>query len=235
MKHVIAVSSFAVVLALSTGRMNAQSTSEIAGWGGLMLTPVGALTPMGPAIVADTSPFRVQLRYGHWQFASDDENTHNVGLGWGIRTGQSRTTLEFAYSQQANCSNCSVWMFGADVDVPLTPPPSASSIGWRLALNPTFGIARPDGGTAASVAVSLPLSAAVPLSPQWTFAPFISPGYGYGVLSGEGDSEGGTRPMLAGGVTFTGTQSPLRVTVSARKIFLDGAPTVIGLGLSFAP
>ena len=236
MKYIIATSSLAVALTLPTGRADAQTISEIAGWGGLMVTPVGALTPMGPAIAADTAPYRFQMRYGHWQFDTDDDNTHNLGLGIGLRTGHARTTFEFGYSHKTDCSGCNSWMLGADVDIPLTPAPSGNAVGWRIALNPALGFAKPsDGsGSAASAAVSLPVSAALPMS-QWILAPFVSPGYGYGRLSGDGDSEGGTRAMLAGGVTLASTQSQVRVTFSARKIFLEHAPTVFGLGFSFAP
>lgn len=38
--------------------------------------------------------------------------------------------------------------------------------------------------------------------------------------------------MLGGGVSLGSQTSPLLVTVSARKIFRDGAPTIWGLGLS---
>jgi hypothetical protein len=62
--------------------------------------------------------------------------------------------------------------------------------------------------------------------------PFISPGIGYGRVFAGGESAGATRNLLAAGISAARDGSTLRLTISARKIFIEGAPTVYGIGLS---
>jgi hypothetical protein len=233
MNRVITAFSLAALAALGARDLYAQSNNSGAGWTGLMLTPIGALTPMGPATANDTTQYRLQLRYGHWRFAPGDDNTHNLGLGVGFRTGSSRTTIELGYGHDASCDNCDYVMIGVDVDVPLIQPSENETGGLRVALNPAAGFGHPtDGsGTALSGALSVPVSFVYPVG-RVSLIPFVSPGVGYGRLSADGESAGAERNILAGGIGIASPQSALRVTISAHKVFIDRAPTVYGIGLS---
>ncbi|MCG6988830.1 MAG: hypothetical protein LJF06_11710 [Gemmatimonadetes bacterium] len=85
-------------------------------------------------------------------------------------------------------------------------------------------------GTAVSLAVSLPLSVAIPVGSQARLAPFVSPGAGLGHVSGGGESESGMRMMRGFGIAFVAGR--VQVTGAARKIFIDGGTTLYGLSVS---
>src|SRR5262249_90916 len=131
MNRVITAFSLAALVTLSARDTHAQLNAG-AGWAGLMLTPVGALTPIGPAVANDTARYRLQLRYGHWQFGHDDDNIHNVGVGVAIQGGAMRTTIELGYGHDASCDDCDYVMAGVDLDVPILQPENGTA-GLRIA------------------------------------------------------------------------------------------------------
>ena len=237
MKPLISGCLAAALLAVGSSTARAQSDNAIAGWAGLMVTPIGALSPVGPALPGDESAYRLHRREGHWQFAADDDNTHDVGAGIGFRRGRTRTTIELGYIHKTGCSDCDGFMAGADVDIPVVEAAPGSGGGFRMSLNPAVGYAHPnDGsGTALSAALSVPVSTSFKVGTSALIVPFVSPGIGYGHLSESGFSQGGSRYVLGGGVTIAGARSFTSVTISARKVFIEDSPTVYGVGFSFAP
>jgi hypothetical protein len=130
-----AIFALVVIATLSARDMHGQSDNNGAGWISLMVTPIGALTPMGPAAANDTAWYQLQLRYGHWQFEGG-ANMHTFGLGVALRSGSTRTVLEFGYGHDASCLDCNYMMLGVDVDVPVTPRPQDETGRLRVALNP---------------------------------------------------------------------------------------------------
>jgi len=204
MNRLITAFSLAACIPLSAGPVLAQSENSGAGWSALMVTPIGALTPVGPTAANDTSWYQFRLRYGHWRI-EDATDMHTIGLGVALRRGSTRTTLEFGYGHDASCLDCNYTMLGVDLDVPLTRAPASDPGRLRVALNPAAGIG--DGaGTALSGALRIPVSIALPAGGM-SLTPFISPGVGYG--------------RVFFGLTF-----------SAHRVIIDGAPTVYGVGLS---
>jgi opacity protein-like surface antigen len=236
MKHIISGCAAAALLVASACSARAQSDDDIAGWVALMITPIGALTPKAPALAGDTSAYRLHLRYGHWQFASSDGNTHDVGAGIGFRRGRTRTTIELGYIHNTSCDNCDSFMAGADVDIPVVETSGSGGAGFRMALNPAVGYAHPNDGTgsALSAALSVLASASFKAGTSALIVPFVSPGIGHGHVSASGSSAGGTRNILGGGVTIASARSFSGVTISAHKVFIQDAPTVYGIGFSVA-
>jgi len=235
MNRIITGCSAAALLAVVASNARAQSAKDFAGFAGLMTTPIGALTPMGPAMSGDTSRYRVQLRYGRWQAVEGDGRANDAGVGVGIRGGRTRTTIEIGYIHSSPCDDCDGLMAGVDMDIPIIESASSDRTGLRLGLNPSAGLMRPTNGsgTALSAALSVPVSAAFKAGTSLLIVPFLSPGLGYGHISDSDFSEGGSRPMMGGGVTIAGTRNSTGVTISAHKVFLRNAPTVYGIGFSF--
>jgi hypothetical protein len=215
---------------------HAQSTGDFAGFFGLIFTPVGAFTPVASGKPnADARSSGVQFRVSKWQFAPDDDNTTNLGAGYVFTRGRARTAIEIGYVTNEQCDDCGLFMAGADVQYDLAQT-TTSGATFVAALNPAIGVGIPreGGGNAMSAALSLPLSASINAGQKLRIIPFVSPGFGFGRLSGGGDAETGSRAMLAGGVSLGGQTSSMLLTAGARKIFLEGAPTIYGIGLVIA-
>ena len=213
---------------------HAQSESAFIGYAGLITTPVGGFTPVVSGKPnAGARSTGVQMRVARWAFEGVDDNTTNIGAGFVLSRGRSRTVLEAGYLISEGCDDCGIMMAGADLQFDLAQ--SAGSGATLVAmLNPAVGVGIPTegGGAVVTVGLSLPLSASINAGSQLRLVPFVSPGFGFSWLSDSGESETGSRAMLGGGVSLGGQTSPVLVTVSARKIFLDGAPKIWGLGFS---
>lgn len=219
-------------------RGHAQSASAIAGWIGLTATPVGGFTPVVPVTDPQGDPrgIGLQARWGHWQFAPDDDNTTNLGIGVVMPRGGSSTTLEVGRSTKKDCDDCDAILVGLDVHAPLWE--SRGRSGWGeetflgVGINPAAGYhnASDSDFSALSAAASVPLWLSVRLGEGARIAPFFSPGVGLGRVSGGDESESGARAMVAGGVAVGNHR--VQVTGSFRKVFIDEGATVYGIGLS---
>jgi hypothetical protein len=188
---------------------------------------------MGPAEEGDSSSRRLQGRFGHWQSGLGG-GRNDIGLGMDFRSGNTRTTLEVGYTLDFECATCGTLMAGVDINMPITDAAPSGPGGVRVALNPALGIGVPrgGGGVAFAAALNAPVSIAIATGKEALLIPFLSPGLGYGLISGSTDVSGGARAMMSGGVSIAGGSSSPRVTLSFRTIFLDGAPTVYGIGFS---
>ena len=98
----------------------AQSSSAFAGWVSLVTTPVGAFAPsvyVAPPPTAERG-WGAQARYGHWQFASDDDNTTNLGIGAAFPAGHGRLSIEVGRTTKKDCSDCDAYMVGSELQLP---------------------------------------------------------------------------------------------------------------------
>lgn len=205
----------------------AQSDGAIAGWSGLTLTPVGALTPVAP-----TESGGILARYSRWRFGPGDDETTNLGVGFRFSAGRNQMMVTGGFGRVEECGgDCNTLFLGLDLTVPTRP---ATPGGMGVAVNTSLGFMKPidDEGNALSIALNVPLSFVLPLGSQSTLIPFFIPGVGLGRISAGGDSEIGWRAMIGGGVTLAGL-GPLELTASFRRIFIDDGPTVYGVGVGF--
>jgi hypothetical protein len=227
--------TFLVLLTVAPATVLAQSSSDFAGYAGLSLTPVGAFAPViTGTLPAPSSRPAFQLRTSTYSFDGGEDRTINVGVGAVVGFGKARTTFELGYAGNTQCGDCGIYMVGADVQVPLLQPANAES-GLSVALNPAVGVGKPTegGGTLYAAALSVPLSATITTASKLSVVPYVSPGFGLGGASADGESESGTRPMIAAGVTFGKSTSPAVVTAGVRKIFIEDSPMVYALGFAF--
>jgi len=63
--------------------------------------------------------------------------------------------------------------------------------------------------------------------------PFVAPGFGVGMLTGDSHSLTGYRFHVGGGVGVANVAPGLGITASADKVLIDGGRTVFGLGVSW--
>jgi hypothetical protein len=232
-----------VVLAAATVAIplqaQAQSESAFVGWVGLVTTPVGAFTPLVPGSTAapGTSSIGVQLRYSRWQFDVDDDNTTNIGAGLVVQRGAFRTTIELGQKSTRDCSDCDVLMGGVDVHVALREYRAGETSTLGIAVNPAVGFGKSQDNdfdlTSLAGAISVPVTLSVRAGEAVRVVPFVSPGVGFARLSGDGESETGSRAMMAGGLTVAANNRPVQLTASMRKIFIEDGPMIYGVAFSF--
>ena len=210
---------------------------KFAAWAAMMSTPYGSLPPVVTSAMAGSTQGRTgntfELRYGHWSFG-EESDAINIG-GIGGRFG--RLGLVFGYE---GCHDCDGNLIGGiDYDAPILSQMltgnGASSL-FTVGMRPALGIGRTtgggDGATSFSGTVDVPFAVSVPVGRTARMVPFISPGAGFGSVRSGNESETGTRASLAFGAGVVDLAPGLALNLSWRKIFLEGAPTTIGLGLT---
>ena len=203
-------------------------------WVALMTTPVGAFGPSvdDPLASGEESGWGLRARYGHWQFAPNDDNTTNLGVAATFPAGQGSLSLEVGLTTQKDCSSCDAYMVGADLQVPLLN----SENGLAVSLNPEVGYMTPaneSGFTAFALAANLPIAYPITAGGTLRIVPFLSPGFGLGRVSGGGESETGARLMFGGGAALVHTPTGIRVTPTISRVFLEGEVSVLGIALGF--
>jgi len=224
------ITAVAMASALATfSTASAQSWGDLAAYVALSVTPVGALPLMARSPMFDAGPAPASFtgRYG----TQDDLHTFGVGGDFPAgATGRAAVTLGYS-----TCDGCDgTLMLGADYITPLirsaigtgTTPP-----GFTISLNPSMGLARPMEGEGTALAASVGLPVAVAMGDVGArVAAFVSPGIGFGMLRGSGESESGIRPMLGGGVGIRFGQ--MTISGSAQKIFIEDGEMQFGLGIA---
>ena len=222
------------LLAGLPSQAQAQSSSAFAGWVSLVTTPVGAFAPSVYVAPPPTAERRwgAQARYGHWQFASDDDNTTNLGIGAAFTAGDGRLSVEVGRTTKKDCSDCDAYLVGSELHLPLV----ATEGGIAVTLNPEVGFMNESGNSdfsAFAAAVNVLLSYPVTAGSNTRVVPFVSPGVGFGRVSGGGSSETGQRIIVGGGAAFVNVESGLQLTASLSKIIIDDGATVFGIALGY--
>lgn len=221
------------ILALPEGA-GAQSSSAFAGWAGLVSTPVAAFSPS--IYIPPPSPARrrwgVEARYSHWQFAPDDDNTTNLGVGASFPMAVGRWGIQVGRTSKKECSDCDAYMFGADLDLPFLGRDGA----FTVILHPEVGFSTQSGGsdlTTFGAALDVPLLFPKLAGRNGRVVPFVSPGVGLGRISGGGSSDTGGRFLIGGGVSFLNVANGLQVTASVSRILIQDGATVLGVALGY--
>jgi hypothetical protein len=219
----------------------AQSANQLGAWDGLMLSPIGAFSPLAgdPRDVAKGADV-LTLRYGRWLYDAEDAVHDNVGLAWSHSLGFARTrlTLTGAYGL-VECPSCSTLLIGG-IDLQSTlltrtigahsGRPAAAGVGLRV----SFGGGRElttSASTASSAAFAVPLDVAVPFGKTSRVNVSLVPGFGFGRTASADLTESGFLPMLGAALAWTVT-STLAVDFGVQRVFIAGGPTQLGGALS---
>jgi hypothetical protein len=230
-----------LMVSLSIARSSAaQSSSQIAAWSALMVTPVGALAP----IAQDPHGLPVRhtawsIRYGRWHYDADDVIHDTGGLTWsqGLTYRHLQLAVTGAYAL-IECPTCSYWLAG---DITLRTP-----LGFRVyndsvahlrtetgaSLQLSLGGARYRGrepANAQSLALTAPLDIAIPWGRQGALRASLIPGLGVGRIATAGNADAGILPMLGGALAWTLTRA-FTIDMGAQRVILRGGALQIGLG-----
>jgi hypothetical protein len=213
----------------------AQSEQDITAYFALLGTPIGALPPvLSNAMLNRPMPSAVdfRVRYGHISMTGASMN--NFAATIGIPASQKTMFGVTAGYESVSCDRCDGhFMAGANVESRLASTllgAGSDAAQINIGVNGEFGFGHPSGTTLATLTGGLPISLVTRTS-GISIAPFLTPGIGWGHARDDATSEGGTRFLLGGGVTFQSTTSPIAANIGFQKIFIDGGDTVIGLSL----
>jgi hypothetical protein len=203
----------------------AQDVGDIAAYAALTFSPTGGLVPLPPPIAGRGTSFL--LRYGMLDFGGGGPTLNNFVAGGDFSAGTGRFGLSLGY---ATCDGCEGnIMAGMDYTASLTQGKA------MVAVRPAIGFSKPTEGSGSglSLAVSFPLGVDLSAGGDGPhLIPYLTPGFGYGRISGGDESESGTRPMLGGGFAIVSRRSGLGVHFGFNKTFIEDGETTFGLGLS---
>jgi hypothetical protein len=244
--HRIQVAAWLGIAALFGGAAQpalGQDEGDFAAFFALLLTPIGALPPLVRAPMLQGGPVggAFHARYGHYEIFGSEVAIHNIGVGGDFPAGTGRMGATLAFQMCDGCDG--TLMFGLDYTAPLLQRaigadpavPGASTV--SVALSPSVGVARPldsdADATFMSAAVGLPVSLAAPVGRSAQLVPFVTPGFGFGLISSAGETESGVRFMLGGGLGIARIGPGIGVTLGFQKIFIEDGPTQWGVGLTW--
>jgi len=233
---------FAIVLtSLATLGVAAQaqqgpSANDVAGYLALGGTPVGAMTPVVTSAMLGriAKGYSIVGQYGH---VSDNALGYN-SFGASVSMPVSGFSLggSFGFMSPSAQGAKSNMMLGLNAETNLGA--WALSDGkdanlFTMSARGDFGWANPDQLGLLSFSAQVPLALVVK-SGDMTFAPFVTPGLGWGRASPTGaNSVSGTRFMTGAGVGIS-HRNGWGASLGMNKIFIDQiGKTVFGLNLSY--
>jgi len=237
-RSLVLAASLVAFAASAPTRLAAQNTSEnaLAAYLAMVLSPVGTLPPILSSVMLGrpmTAP-DFAVRYGRISMESESVNTFGGRLGFPV--GQKVTIAVNAGYEAFSCQDCSGHFIGG---VGAEGRLASSMLGTggdaaqlNVGLNGEAGFGHQDDATAFAITAGLPI-ALVSGNSTMRIAPFLTPGFGWGRLSGGGDSINGTRFLLGGGVTLQSLTNNIGVNVGFQKVFIDGGETMFGVSLIF--
>ena len=229
----------ASLVAFPVRSVAAQNVHDFTAWVAMMTAPYGSLPPVVTRAMAGRSSGvgsngAFELRYGRFTLDRASDAVHTVGVGG--RFGALGLLVGYQ-----GCSGCDGSLLaGADYEG-VVAQQALTGNGARtlftLGLRPAVGFARTMGSgpdvSAITATLDVPISVAVPVGTSARMVPFVSPGFGVGALRGNNDSDSGTRGSIAFGAALMDLAPGLGLNLSWRKVFLEQAPTTIGVALSF--
>ena len=212
------------------------SVSDFAGWYALSSTPVGAMVPVvtNAMLGRSAKTYEMAGRYGHMSVDGGGFNSFGASASMPVSGFTLGGTLGY-FSPSCDACDGNV-MLGLNAETRLGEMAISDSKKnpnkVTLGLRSDFGWAKPDEVTALSLSAGVPVTL-VARNGNMTFAPFITPGLGWGRLSDAGASESGTRFHLGAGIGMINSANGWGVSVGMQKVFIDQGKTVFGLNLSY--
>lgn len=239
-KFAIVLTSLTSLGVAASAQAQGPSVGDIAGYVALSATPVGAMTPVVSSAMLGriAKGYTISGQYGHLSDDAAGFNSFGATVSMPLSGFSLGGSLGFmSPSAQGSKSNL---MLGANAETNL----GAWALGqgknsnlFTLSARGDFGWANPDDGSGNNSVTAMSMSAGVPVAlvlknGDMTWAPFVTPGLGWGRLSAQGASESGSRFMMGAGLGVT-HRNGWGASVGMQKVFIDQGKTVFGLNLSY--
>ena len=233
-KFAIVLTSLAS-LGVAAQAQQSPSVNDVAGYVALSGTPVGAMTPVVTSAMLGRIPtgYSVAGQYGHMSDNVAGFNSFGASISMPLSGFSLGGSLGF-FSPSATGSKSNM-MLGLSAETNL----GAWALGdgknanlFTMSARGDFGWANPQNLGLLSFSAGVPL-ALVLKSGDMTFAPFVTPGFGWGRISPTGaTSTSGSRFMTGAGLGFT-HRNCWGASLGMQKVFIDQGKTVLGLNLSY--
>ena len=231
---------FALGLTTPVARAHAQSTSDLAAFSALIVSPSGALPPSASdngRALPDVAAFAVS--YGRWRYDIDDAIHHNLGATVTRRIGASATSVSMTAAYLSLSCDCAGWMSGGVsltsrmLSVPADRLRAGAS--GHIDLQLMTGGARYSGdghASAYSAAAAVDVGGSVALRGSSRLALSLIPGVGLGHLTSADETGGGTRALLGAAISWR-SRHGVSLDVGTRRIVLTGGPTQFGMSIAW--
>ena len=234
-KFAIVLTSFASLGVVASAQAQGPSVNDVAGYVAMSGTPVGAMTPVVTSAMFGRIPkgYSVAGQYGHVSDNALGYNAFGASVSMPVSGFSLGGSLGFmSPSAQGAKSNM---MLGLNAETnlgawALTDGKDANL--FTMSVRGDFGWANPQDLGLLSFSAGVPV-ALVLKSGDMTFAPFVTPGFGWGRVSPTGAaSTSGTRFMTGAGIGFS-HRNGWGASLGMQKVFIDQGKTAIGLNLSY--
>ena len=234
-KFAIVLTSLTSLGVAASAQAQGPSLNDAAAYVALSMTPVGAMTPVVTSAMLGriAKGYSIAGQYGHLSDNVAGFNSFGAAVSMpvsGVTLGGSLGFLSpSAQGSKSNLmlglnaeTNLGAWALGDGKDANL----------FTLSARGDFGWANPQDVGVLSFSAGVPL-ALVLKSGSMTWAPFVTPGFGWGRLSPTGaQSMSGTRFMTGAGLGMSHANG-WGVSIGMQKVFIDQGKTVFGLNLSY--
>jgi hypothetical protein len=219
----------------------AQTSSDIAAWTALSLSPVGAFPGilLTPIWSGGERQGAFALLGSAWKFKGFKDQNINFGGSYAGPIGnRASLTGTLGYFRPGE-GGAGTFMFGGDFQTVAWDPATTSPLTFSLFLKGSAGLGYytgREGDQAVSLVGSVPLVIRYQLANKSAISATVTPGYGWGRAYGGGvPPEGGALPLIS----FAGSwaaRNGAALHVAMQKIIIDGdAPWMWGVALSFVP
>jgi opacity protein-like surface antigen len=235
MKKIFAIAASALVLAAPaiSAQEEGPTAEAVVAYMAVNWSTVGAI-PLATNTLAPAGGMSWNLQYGRLTLDEDVSQSLYSG-GINLSLGQGRLGINAGYVT-FDCEDCDGHAtVGTRYGVQLTGGAlgdARSGSRWAMGLEAEVGLAFPEDVSVMAFAGHLPIK--VTLGKNVKVSPFVTPGFAYGRMSVEDESESGTRFMVGGGVGLQFANG-IGANFGLRKVFIEQGETQFGLGFTIRP
>lgn len=236
MKKIFAIAASALVLTASamTAQEQGPSAGDIAAYYAINVTTVGALPPLATNTLAGAGGIGWHLQYGRISW-TDDVSSNTFAGGVDLSLGSGRLGLTAGYQMTdygSDVEGDSHLMIGTRYSQQLAGAALNPTSRWAMGLEAELGFAFPEDVKAMVVSAGLPVK--LTFGRNVKVSPFVTPGFGYGRVSIQDESESGTRFMVGAGLGL-GFANGVGANFGMRKAFIEDGKMQYGLGFTIRP
>jgi opacity protein-like surface antigen len=235
MKKIFAIAASALVLAAPaiSAQEEGPSAEAAIAYTAINSSTVGAV-PLATNTLAPAGGMSWHLQYGRLTWDEDVSQSMYAG-GLNLSAGQGRLGISAGYVT-FDCEDCDGHLtVGTRYGVQLTGGAlgdARSGSRWAVGLEGELGFAFPEDVSVMAGAAHLPIK--VTMGKNVKVSPFLTPGFAYGRMSAEDESESGTRFMVGGGLGLQFANG-IGANFGLRKVFIEQGETQFGLGFTIRP